>query len=50
MGHRVRDANGVSLYFPAKIRPFKESFEMYEKLDFSKNYPNWINLIKWYYS
>ncbi len=48
MGYRVRDANGVSLYFPLK-EPFKETFEMYEKLDFSKNYPNWINLIKWYY-
>ena len=50
MGHRVRDANGVSLYFPSKIRPFKETFEIYEKLDFSKDYPNWINLIRWYYT
>jgi len=49
MGYSMRDANGVSIYFPSQKRPFKETFEMYEKLDFSKNYPNWIALIKWYY-
>ena len=50
MGYSMRDANGVSLYFPSQKRPFKETFEMYEKLDFSKDYPHWISLIKWYYS
>ncbi|MBU1668699.1 hypothetical protein KKC13_09780 [bacterium] len=49
LGHRMRDAHGVSIYFPSEKRPFKETFEMYEKLDFSKKYPNWITLIKWYY-
>ena len=49
LGHRMRDAHGVSIYFPSEQRPFKETFEMYEKLDFSKAYPNWIKLIKWYY-
>lgn len=49
MGYSMRDANGVSLYFPSQKRPFKETFEMYEKLEFSQNYPNWISLIKWYY-
>ena len=49
MGYSMREANGVSLYFPSQRRPFKETFEMYEKLDFSKNYPHWIELIKWYY-
>jgi len=50
MGYSMRDANGVSLYFPSQKRPFKETFEMYEKLDFSKDYPYWIGLIRWYYS
>ncbi len=50
MGYSMRDANGVSLYFPSQKRPFKETFEMYEKLDFSKDYPHWIRLIRWYYS
>jgi len=49
MGYSMREANGVSVYFPSKTRPFKETFEMYEKLDFSKDYPHWIALIKWYY-
>jgi len=49
VGYSMRDANGVSLYFPSQKRPFKETFEMYEKLDFSKKYPHWIGLIKWYY-
>jgi len=50
VGYSMRDANGVSLYFPSQKCPFKETFEMYEKLDFSKDYPYWISLIKWYYS
>jgi len=49
VGYRMRDANGVSIYFPSEKRPFKETFEMYEKLDFSKDYGNWIGLIKWYW-
>ncbi|CAA6801873.1 MAG: Unknown protein [uncultured Sulfurovum sp.] len=50
MGDAMRDANGVSIYFPTQRNPFKETFEMYEKLDFSKDYPNWIALIRWYYA
>ncbi len=49
LGNRMRDAHGVSIYFPSQKRPFKETFEMYEKLDFSKDYGNWIRLIKWYW-
>ena len=49
MGYSIREANGVSLYFPLKTRPFKETFEMYEKLDFSQEYPSWLALIQWYY-
>ena len=49
LGNRMRDAHGVSIYFPSQKRPFKETFEMYEKLDFSKGYGNWIRLIKWYW-
>ena len=48
-GYGMRAAHGVSLYFPSQKRPFKETFEMYEKLDFSQDYPHWIELIKWYY-
>jgi len=50
MGHSMRDANGISIYFPTQKNPFKETFEMYEKLDFSQDYPSWIALIKWYYT
>ena len=49
-GYGMRDAHGVSVYFPSQKRPFKETFEMYEKLDFSQDYPHWVELIKWYYS
>jgi hypothetical protein len=48
-GYRMRNANGISLYFPTQKTPFKETFEMYEKLDFSKHYPHWIALIRCYY-
>jgi hypothetical protein len=49
-GYGMRDAHGVSLYFPSQKRPFKETFEMYEKLEFSQDYPHWVELIKWYYA
>jgi hypothetical protein len=49
IGYRMRDAHGVSIYFPFDKRPFKETFEMYEKLDLSKAYPSWLRLIKWYW-
>lgn len=49
VGYFMNDAYGVSLYFPYENRPYNETFEMYEKLDFSKNYPNWIKLIKWFW-
>jgi hypothetical protein len=48
-GYKMRNANGVSIYFPSERRPFKETFEMYEQLDFSKEYPSWLRLIKWYW-
>ena len=49
-GYSMRDAHGVSVYFPSQKRPFKETFEMYEKLDFSQDHPHWVELIKWYYA
>lgn len=49
-GYLMRDANGISIYFPTQRSPFKETFEMYEKLDFSQNHPQWIALIRWYYA
>jgi len=49
IGHFMDDANGVSIYFPNESRPFKDTFEMYEKLDFAKACPNWLKLIKWYW-
>ena len=49
LGYGMQDVYGVSIYFPSS-NPFKETFEMYEKLDFSHDYPNWIGLIRWYHS
>jgi hypothetical protein len=49
VGYFMEDANGISVYFPNKSRPFKDTFEMYEKLDFGKACPNWVKLIKWYW-
>jgi hypothetical protein len=49
IGHFMEDANGVSIYFPNESRPFKDTFEMYEKLDFAEACPNWLKLIKWYW-
>jgi hypothetical protein len=48
-GRAVEDAHGVSIYFPHNKSPFRETFELYEKLDFSRDYPEWIALIRWYY-
>jgi hypothetical protein len=49
IGHFMEDAHGVSIYFPNESRPFKDTFEMYEKLDFTEACPNWVKLIKWYW-
>lgn len=49
-GKYMQEANGVSIYFPSQKYPNIETFEMYEKLDFSKDYPNWVKLLKWYWS
>jgi hypothetical protein len=49
IGYFMNDANGVSIYFPNAHRPFRETFEMYEKLDFTKACPNWVKLLKWYW-
>ena len=49
VGNGMQDVYGVSIYFPGR-NPFKETFEMYEKLDFSHDYPHWIKLIRWYHS
>ncbi|CAA6825446.1 MAG: Unknown protein [uncultured Sulfurovum sp.] len=49
IGYFMDDANGVSIYFPNQSRPFKDTFEMYEKLDFAEACPNWVKLIKWYW-
>ncbi len=49
IGNGMQDVYGVSIYFPGR-NPFKETFEMYEKLDFSHDCPHWIKLIRWYHS
>ena len=49
IGYFMDDANGISVYFPYEPRPCEETFLMYEKLDFSLEYPNWIRLLKWYW-
>ena len=49
VGYFMEDANGVSIYFPNASRPFRETFELYEKLDFVQDYPNWVKLLKWYW-
>ena len=49
VGYFMEDAHGISIYFPNQNRPIKETFEMYEKLDFAKACPNWIKLLKWYW-
>jgi len=49
IGFFMEDAHGVSIYFPNQSRPFKDTFEMYEKLDFAEACPNWVRLIKWYW-
>ena len=49
IGYFMEDANGISVYFPNESRPFKDTFEMYEKLDFTEACPNWVKLIKWYW-
>ncbi|CAA6803657.1 MAG: Unknown protein [uncultured Sulfurovum sp.] len=49
IGYYMEDANGVSIYFPNQSRPFKNTFEMYEKLNFAKDCPHWLKLLKWYW-
>ena len=49
IGRFMENANGVSIYFPNESRPFKDTFEMYEKLDFAEACPNWVRLVKWYW-
>ncbi|CAA6812287.1 MAG: Unknown protein [uncultured Sulfurovum sp.] len=49
IGYFMNDANGVSIYFPNESRPFKDTFERYEQLDFVEACPNWLKLIKWYW-
>ena len=49
IGYFMNDANGISVYFPYENRPCEDTFLMYEKLDFSFDYPNWLELIKWYW-
>lgn len=49
VGKFMDNAYGVSIYFPFTRPADSETFEMYEKLDFSQEYPNWIELIRWYH-
>ncbi len=49
IGYQMENAHGVSIYFPNESRPFRETFEMYEKLDFARDCPNWVKLLKWYW-
>ena len=47
-GYFMKEVNGLSIYFPYERRANEETFLMYEKLDFAKDCPNWIKLLKWY--
>jgi hypothetical protein len=47
LGYDMEYAHGVSIYFPHTKVPFADTFNMYERLDFSIEYPNWINLIRY---
>jgi len=47
-GYFMKEVNGLSIYFPYEQRAEEETFLMYEKLDFAKDCPNWIKLLKWY--
>jgi len=49
IGSNMENVYGVSIYFPHKKAPIEETFDGYELLDFSKDYPAWINLIRWFY-
>ena len=49
IGGFMKEANGISIYFPYENRPCEETFLMYEKLDFSLEHSNWIGLLKWYW-
>ena len=44
LGYSMENAKGVSIYFPHTKVPFRDTFDMYKKLDFSIDYPNWIKL------
>ncbi len=45
LGNKVKNAYGVSIYFPLK-KPDSETIEMYSKLDFNLKYRNWLKLIE----
>ena len=49
IGRRMKNAYGVSIYFPWKNEPVSKTFEEYLKLDFSVEHSAWVELIFWYW-
>ena len=43
-GDKVKNAHGISIYFPLK-GPAEDVLHIYRKLDFTVTYPNWLKLI-----
>ena len=43
-GDKVKNAHGISIYFPLKGPP-EDVLHIYRKLDFTVTYPNWLKLI-----
>ncbi len=44
IGNDVKNAHGISIYFPLK-KPDLKMIKMYSKLDFNLKYENWLKLI-----
>lgn len=44
LGDKVKNAHGVSIFFPLK-KPDAEVIDMYSKLDISLKYKNWLKLV-----
>lgn len=48
-GNRVKNAYGLSIYFPVK-KPKKDVLAIYRQLDLSVDYPRWLALITAYHT
>ncbi len=45
LGEKVKNAHGMSIYFPLKAAPSEEVLHTYRALDFTMSHPNWLRLI-----